>query len=71
MGHLNYGATEGTINTMEPTGRRSSPTRLAGEGRGSFLAFQYLTAIPGVSVATSAACRHQVRNPQRKEGQGI
>ncbi len=70
MGHPNYEVTEGTITldgadllALEPDERAKA---------GLFLAFQYPTAIPGVSVANFL--RHavtNVRNPERKEGQDL
>jgi Fe-S cluster assembly ATP-binding protein len=70
MGHPNYEVTEGSITldgvdllTLEPDIRAKA---------GVFLAFQYPTAIPGVSVANFL--RHAVtniRNPNRKEGEDL
>jgi len=70
MGHPNYEVTEGSITldgadvlALEPDERAKA---------GLFLAFQYPTAIPGVSVANFL--RHavtNVRNPDRKEGQDL
>lgn len=67
MGHPNYEVTEGSatidgqdILTMEADERAKA---------GLFLAFQYPTSIPGVTVANFL--RHavtNVRNPERKEG---
>jgi Fe-S cluster assembly ATP-binding protein len=70
MGHPNYEVTEGSITldgadllALEPDERAKA---------GLFLAFQYPTAIPGVSVANFL--RHAVtniRNPGRKEGEDL
>jgi Fe-S cluster assembly ATP-binding protein len=70
MGHPNYEITEGSITldgtdllALEPDERAKA---------GLFLAFQYPTAIPGVSVANFL--RHAVtniRNPARKEGEDL
>ncbi len=70
MGHPNYEITEGTVKLdgqdlipMEPDDRAKA---------GLFLAFQYPTSIPGVSVANFL--RHavtNVRNPSRKEGEDL
>jgi Fe-S cluster assembly ATP-binding protein len=70
MGHPRYEVTEGTatidgqdILSMEADERAKA---------GLFLAFQYPTAIPGVSVANFL--RHavtNVRNPDRKEGEDL
>ncbi len=70
MGHPRYEVTEGSITLdgqdllgMEPDERAKA---------GLFLAFQYPTAIPGVSVANFL--RHavtNVRNPNRKEGEDL
>jgi Fe-S cluster assembly ATP-binding protein len=70
MGHPNYTVTEGTatidgvdILEMEADERAKA---------GLFLAFQYPTSIPGVTVANFL--RHavtNVRNPERKEGQDL
>jgi Fe-S cluster assembly ATP-binding protein len=70
MGHPNYEVTEGSITldghdilALEPDERAKA---------GVFLAFQYPTVIPGVSVANFL--RHavtNVRNPDRKEGQEL
>jgi Fe-S cluster assembly ATP-binding protein len=70
MGHPNYEITEGSVNLdgqdlipMEPDDRAKA---------GLFLAFQYPTSIPGVSVANFL--RHavtNVRNPSRKEGEDL
>jgi Fe-S cluster assembly ATP-binding protein len=69
-GHPNYEVTEGSITldgvdllSLEPDERAKA---------GLFLAFQYPTAIPGVSVANFL--RHavtNVRNPLRKEGEDL
>ncbi|MDB5352476.1 MAG: FeS assembly ATPase SufC [Planctomycetota bacterium] len=70
MGHPNYEVTEGTatidgqdILTLEADERAKA---------GLFLAFQYPTSIPGVTVANFL--RHavsNVRNPDRKEGEDL
>ena len=70
MGHPNYEVTAGSITldgvdllAMEPDERAKA---------GIFLAFQYPTSIPGVSVANFL--RHavtNVRNPTRKEGEDL
>ncbi len=70
MGHPNYEVTGGSVTidgedllAMEPDERAKA---------GVFLAFQYPTAIPGVTVANFL--RHavtNVRNPERKEGQDL
>jgi Fe-S cluster assembly ATP-binding protein len=70
MGHPNYEVTEGTVLldgvdllALEPNERAKA---------GLFLAFQYPTSIPGVSVANFL--RHavtNVRNPSRKEGEDL
>jgi Fe-S cluster assembly ATP-binding protein len=70
MGHPNYEVTGGSVTIdgedvlgMEPDDRAKA---------GIFLAFQYPTAIPGVTVANFL--RHavtNVRNPERKEGQDL
>jgi Fe-S cluster assembly ATP-binding protein len=70
MGHPNYEVTEGSITLdgqnildLEADERAKA---------GLFLAFQYPTAIPGVSVANFL--RHavtNVRNPVRKEGEDL
>jgi Fe-S cluster assembly ATP-binding protein len=70
MGHPRYEVTAGSITLdgadvlgMEPDERAKA---------GLFLAFQYPTAIPGVSVANFL--RHavtNVRNPSRKEGEDL
>ncbi|MDR3618508.1 MAG: Fe-S cluster assembly ATPase SufC [Paludisphaera borealis] len=70
MGHPNYEVTGGTATidgqdllALEPDERAKA---------GVFLAFQYPTAIPGVTVANFL--RHavtNVRNPERKEGQDL
>jgi Fe-S cluster assembly ATP-binding protein len=70
MGHPNYEVTEGTatidgadILEMEADERAKA---------GLFLAFQYPTSIPGVTVANFL--RHavtNVRNPERKEGEDL
>ncbi|MEA2629911.1 MAG: Fe-S cluster assembly ATP-binding protein [Chloroflexota bacterium] len=70
MGHPNYEVTAGTaaldgrnLLEMEPDERAKA---------GLFLAFQYPTSIPGVTVANFL--RHavsNVRNPDRKEGEDL
>jgi Fe-S cluster assembly ATP-binding protein len=70
MGHPNYEVTAGTATldgrdllSMEPDERAKA---------GLFLAFQYPTSIPGVTVANFL--RHavtNVRNPDRKEGEDL
>jgi Fe-S cluster assembly ATP-binding protein len=70
MGHPRYEVTEGSVTidgqdilSMEADERAKA---------GLFLAFQYPTAIPGVSVANFL--RHavtNVRNPERKEGEDL
>jgi Fe-S cluster assembly ATP-binding protein len=70
MGHPRYEVTEGSVTldgrdllAMEADERAKA---------GLFLAFQYPTAIPGVSVANFL--RHavtNVRNPERKEGEDL
>ena len=70
MGHPNYEVLDGSVTldgrdilTMEPDERAQA---------GLFLAFQYPTAIPGVTVANFL--RHavtNVRNPERKEGEDL
>jgi Fe-S cluster assembly ATP-binding protein len=70
LGHPRYQVTEGSITldgvdvlALEPDERAKA---------GLFLAFQYPTAIPGVSVANFL--RHAVtniRNPERKEGEDL
>jgi Fe-S cluster assembly ATP-binding protein len=70
MGHPNYAVTEGTVTldgqdllALEPDERAKA---------GLFLAFQYPTAIPGVTVAHFL--RHAVtniRHPDRKEGEDL
>jgi Fe-S cluster assembly ATP-binding protein len=70
MGHPNYEVTAGTATLdgrdlleMEPDERAKA---------GLFLAFQYPTSIPGVTVANFL--RHavsNVRNPNRKEGEDL
>src|SRR5213596_2733437 len=70
MGHPNYEVTGGSVTldgrdilAMEPDERAKA---------GLFLAFQYPTSIPGVTVANFL--RHavtNVRNPDRKEGEEL
>jgi Fe-S cluster assembly ATP-binding protein len=69
-GHPNYSVTSGTIEIDGV-----NITELAADERarkGMFLAFQYPVVIPGVKVADFI--RHaisNVRNPDRKEGEGL
>jgi Fe-S cluster assembly ATP-binding protein len=70
MGHPNYEVTEGsiTLDGVDLLALEADERAKAG----LFLAFQYPTAIPGVSVANFL--RHavtNVRNPDRKEGQDL
>lgn len=70
MGHPNYDVTSGRVSIdgvdlleLEPDERAKA---------GLFLAFQYPTAIPGVTLANFL--RHAVsniRNPERKEGEDL
>ena len=70
MGHPNYEVTEGSVTldgrdllALEPDERAKA---------GLFLAFQYPTSIPGVTVANFL--RHavtNVRHPDRKEGEDL
>ncbi len=70
MGHPNYEVLDGSVTldgrdllTMEPDERAK---------QGLFLAFQYPTSIPGVTVANFL--RHavtNVRNPSRREGEDL
>src|SRR6187401_2987043 len=70
MGHPKYELVEGSVsidgvnlNELEPDARAR---------QGLFLAFQYPVTIPGVKVADFL--RHavsNVRNPNRKEGEGL
>jgi Fe-S cluster assembly ATP-binding protein len=70
MGHPNYGVSGGSVTidgedilSLEPDERAKA---------GLFLAFQYPTSIPGVTVANFL--RHavtNVRNPGRKEGEDL
>ncbi len=70
MGHPNYEVTEGTatldgVNLLELEADERAKA-------GLFLAFQYPTSIPGVTVANFL--RHavsNVRNPDRKEGEDL
>src|SRR6185437_1472149 len=70
MGHPHYEVTEGTalldgVNLLELEADERAKA-------GLFLAFQYPTSIPGVTVANFL--RHavtNVRNPDRKEGQDL
>src|SRR3954452_2484082 len=70
MGHPNYEVTEGTatIDGQDILGMEADERAKAG----LFLAFQYPTSIPGVTVANFL--RHavsNVRNPDRKEGEDL
>jgi len=70
MGHPRYEVTEGsaTIDGRDILGMEADERAKAG----LFLAFQYPTSIPGVSVANFL--RHavtNVRNPDRKEGEDL
>jgi Fe-S cluster assembly ATP-binding protein len=70
MGHPNYEVSEGSV-TLDGAGPPGAGGRRAGQG-GLFLAFQYPTSIPGVTVANFL--RHavtNVRNPGRKEGEDL
>jgi Fe-S cluster assembly ATP-binding protein len=70
MGHPNYEVTEGTV-TLD--GRNLLELEADERAKaGIFLAFQYPTSIPGVTVANFL--RHavtNVRNPDRKEGEDL
>ncbi len=73
MGHPNYEVTEGSA-TLDGVNLSSSFSRRARRRAkaGLFLAFQYPTSIPGVTVANFL--RHavsNVRNPDRKEGEDL
>jgi Fe-S cluster assembly ATP-binding protein len=70
MGHPNYEVTEGTatIDNLSLLDLEADERAKAG----LFLAFQYPTSIPGVTVANFL--RHAVsniRNPERKEGEDL
>src|ERR671920_1556730 len=70
MGHPNYEVTEGSVKLdgQDLLGLEADERAKAG----LFLAFQYPTSIPGVTVANFL--RHavtNVRNPGRKEGQDL
>jgi Fe-S cluster assembly ATP-binding protein len=70
MGHPNYEVTEGsvTIDGRDILGMEADERAKAG----LFLAFQYPTSIPGVTLANFL--RHavtNVRNPDRKEGEDL
>ncbi len=70
MGHPSYEVTEGTvqIDGVDLAGMEADERAKAG----MFLAFQYPTSIPGVTVANFL--RHavtNVRNPGRKEGEDL
>jgi len=70
MGHPSYEVTEGSarIDDQDILGMEADERAKAG----LFLAFQYPTSIPGVTVANFL--RHavsNVRNPERKEGEDL
>ncbi len=70
MGHPNYEVTDGTatLDGVDLMGLEADERAKAG----LFLAFQYPTSIPGVTVANFL--RHavsNVRNPDRKEGEEL
>ncbi len=70
MGHPNYEVTEGRVLLNGENVLEMDPNERAKAGL--FLAFQYPTAIPGVSVANFL--RHavsNVRNTDRKEGEDL
>jgi Fe-S cluster assembly ATP-binding protein len=70
MGHPKYEITDGTISIDGTTIAELEPDARA--RLGLFLAFQYPVTIPGVKVADFL--RHavtNVRNPNRKEGEGL
>lgn len=70
IGHPKYEVTEGTIEIDGTNILELDPNERA--RLGLFLAFQYPVTIPGVRVADFL--RHAVsniRNPQRKEGEGL
>lgn len=70
MGHPNYEVTEGTA-TLDGVNLLDLEADERAKG-GLFLAFQYPTSIPGVTVANFL--RHavsNVRNPERKEGEDL
>ena len=70
MGHPKYEITEGKVSIDgEDLGELEADARAR---KGLFLAFQYPVTIPGVKVADFL--RHavtNVRNPERKEGEGL
>jgi Fe-S cluster assembly ATP-binding protein len=69
-GHPNYSVTEGSIEIDGVSITEMEADERA--RRGLFLAFQYPVVIPGVKVADFL--RHavsNVRNPDRKEGEGL
>jgi Fe-S cluster assembly ATP-binding protein len=74
MGHPNYTIDRGAV-TLETDGTSVDVLELEPDQRakhGLFLAFQYPTAIPGVTLANFI--RHavtNVRNPSRKEGEEL
>src|SRR6187551_1547517 len=70
MGHPNYEVTAGTATIDGASILELEPDERA--KRGLFLAFQYPTSIPGVTVANFL--RHAVTNirqPDRKEGEDL
>jgi Fe-S cluster assembly ATP-binding protein len=70
MGHPNYAVTEGTATLDGVNLLELEPDKRAKAGL--FLAFQYPTSIPGVTVANFL--RHavtNVRHPDRKEGEDL
>ena len=70
MGHPNYDVTEGTV-TLDGVNLLDLEADERAKA-GLFLAFQYPTSIPGVTVANFL--RHavsNVRNPDRKEGEDL
>jgi Fe-S cluster assembly ATP-binding protein len=70
MGHPRYEVTEGSV-TLDGQDLLAMDADERAKA-GLFLAFQYPTAIPGVSVANFL--RHavtNVRNPERKEGEDL
>ena len=75
MGHPNYTVDSGSVTLTNGDGVSQSLLELEPDQRakaGLFLAFQYPTAIPGVTMANFI--RHavtNVRNPSRKEGEEL
>src|SRR5579872_7097170 len=70
MGHPKYEVTDGSVSIDEINIAELEPDARA--RLGLFLAFQYPVTIPGVKVADFL--RHavsNVRNPDRKEGEGL